>query len=69
MRAGLREAARVLAQVLWATGLQRNFACFRTILQSNWPAYNHTSPNNAKITLITLETKKRSNHTGKNEAL
>ena len=43
IRAGLREAARVLAQVLWASGLQCKFACFRTILQSKWPAYNPTS--------------------------
>jgi hypothetical protein len=29
IRAGLREAARVSAQVLWASGLQRE-SCFRT---------------------------------------
>ncbi len=56
IRAGLREAARVLAQVLWTSWLQREFACFRTILQSKRPAYNPTSRNNAKITLISLET-------------
>ena len=56
IRAGLREAARVLAQVLWASGLQCKFACFRTVLQSKWPAYNSTSRNNAKITRISLET-------------
>ena len=42
-RASLREAARVLAQLLWASGLQCEFACFGTILQSKRPAYNSTS--------------------------
>ncbi len=55
-RAGLREAARVLAQVLCVSGLKCEFACVRTILQSKWHAYNPTSRKNAKITLITLET-------------
>ena len=60
IRAGLREAARVLAQLLWASGLQREFACVTTILQSKRPAYNSLiillAAKNTKITLISLET-------------
>jgi hypothetical protein len=56
IQAGLREAARVLAQLLWASGLQCKFACFTTILQSKRPAYKSTRRKNPKITLITLET-------------
>ena len=54
IRAGLREAGRVLGNVLCSSGLSCKFACLRTILQSKWPAFNPINPYNAKINLITL---------------
>jgi hypothetical protein len=41
-------AVRVLAQLLWACGLQRKFACLTTIIQSKRPALKSTSCKNAK---------------------
>ncbi len=57
LRAGLREAARVLAQALWSSGLRCKFACLMTIIQSEWPAYNPFNPIYARITLITITLK------------